>query len=118
MIRAGDIVIALAGVMLIAALGTNVYSESALHNVQIAHANHVEQFPAWQDRMVRVAGVLGDTVIEIRDGRVRVVASPCSQKLCLRAGWLESAGDATACVPNKVSVALLGEDRRFDAINF
>lgn len=118
MIRAGDIAIALAGVALIIALGANVYSESKLHTVHVAHANHVEQFPAWQDRVVRVPGTLGETVIEIRDGRVRVVASPCAQKLCLRAGWLESAGDATACVPNKVSVALLGEDPRFDAINF
>lgn len=119
MIRAGDVIIAIAGVFIIGALGMNTYSNSPARAVQIMHAGHAPvEYPAWQDREVRVSGPLGETVLQIQDGRVRVLASPCAQKICLRAGWLELAGAATACVPNRVSVALLGGDPRFDAMNF
>lgn len=119
MIRMGDVIIAIAGVVIIGVLGVNTYSGSPVRTVQIMHADHVPaEYPAWQNREVRVAGPLGETILQIRDGRVRVVSSPCTQKICVRAGWLEEAGEAAACVPNRVSVALLGADPRFDAINF
>jgi len=119
MIRIGDIIITLAGIAIVSALAASVYSGGSVHTVQIMGPGHVPaDYPAWQDRQVRVTGPLGDTLIEIRGGRARVLTSPCTQKLCLRAGWLDSAGAATACVPNRVSVALLGDDPRFDALNF
>lgn len=119
MIRPGDVLIVVAGVVIVGMLGANTYSGTPVHTVQIMHAGHAPaEYPAWQDREVRVAGPLGETVLQISNGRVRVLSSPCTKKICLRAGWLEQAGEATACVPNRVSVALLGADPRFDAINF
>ncbi len=119
MIRAGDAVIVALAVALIAGLAVHVYTDATPHIVRIAHGDHEHRdYPAWQARRIPVAGPLGDTLIEIADGRVRVVASPCTQKLCVRAGWLDASGEATACVPNRVSVALLGDDPRFDAVNF
>lgn len=118
MIRPGDIAILLAGVALIAGLGWNVAGGDAAR-VRITHAGHEHRdYPLDRAQQLRIDGPLGATVIEIRDGRVRVAASPCSGKLCLRAGWLESAGEATACVPNRVSLVLLGADARFDAVSF
>lgn len=119
MIRVGDIFIAALAVIIVAALAANIYSTSSVSTVQIMGADRaIHEYPAWADRTVRIAGPLGETRIEIHDGKARVVASPCSQKLCIRAGWLEFAGAATACAPNHVSVALLGNDPRFDAMNF
>ncbi len=119
MIRPGDAVIALAGVALIAALSMNIYSGGAARVVRVTQGSHDPvDYPAREHRKFSVSGPLGETVIEIRDGRARVLQSPCLRKLCIRAGWLEDAGDVTVCVPNRVSVALLGSDPRFDAINF
>lgn len=119
MIRPGDIVILLAGAALVAVLAARVYTAGAPDVVRITQGeSDPMDYPAWEDREIAVAGPRGETVIEIRDGRVRVLRSPCRQKLCIRAGWLETAGDAAACVPNRVSVLLLGGDPRFDAINF
>ncbi|MEJ2644360.1 MAG: NusG domain II-containing protein [Gammaproteobacteria bacterium] len=70
-----------------------------------------------RDQRIRVHGPLGDSVLEILHGRVRFVSSPCRNKICVHSGWLSRAGESTACLPNRVSVQIIGQDPRFDAIN-
>lgn len=74
--------------------------------------------PLQGHRRVSVPGSLGDSVIEIRDGKVRFVDSPCRNKHCVHDGWLTLSDEFTACLPNRVSVQVLGREPRFDAINF
>lgn len=119
MIRAGDVVIIALAVVLVVLLGLRVYTNSPPRTLRITDGQHEHRdYPVWQSRRISVQGPLGETIIEIDDGRARVLASPCTQKLCMRSGWLDAAGEATACVPNRVSVALLGDDPRYDAMNF
>jgi hypothetical protein len=61
-----------------------------------------------EDQEIRVAGPLGETVIRIEDGMVRVIESPCRDKLCVLAGELSEPGDWTACLPNGVMVRVSG----------
>ncbi|MFQ6090864.1 MAG: NusG domain II-containing protein [Candidatus Bipolaricaulia bacterium] len=61
-----------------------------------------------EQRLV-VAGRLGETEIEVRDGRVRVVRSPGPWKLCIRRGWISRPGEALICLPNRVTVEIPGE---------
>jgi hypothetical protein len=68
------------------------------------------RYPLAQDRVERVAGPLGDTVVEIRGGRVRVIDSPCPDKLCVAAGEVTRQGQFVACLPNRVSVSPEGRD--------
>ncbi len=72
----------------------------------------------YHDRTVEVSGPLGESILEIRDGRARFVDSPCPGKLCVQAGWLAESGATTACLPNRVILHLNGGEERFDAINF
>lgn len=65
-----------------------------------------------------VDGPAGTTVLEVRDGRIRCVASPGPQHLCERAGWLAHAGEATVGLPNRVSIEVLGRDRRYDSVSY
>ena len=69
------------------------------------------------DAVLRVAGTRGVSVIEVRGGRARFLDSDCPQKLCVRAGWLARAGEASACVPNGVSLRLVGFDPDYDAVS-
>ena len=71
-----------------------------------------------QDRELTLDGPLGTSRVEIRDGRARFVNSPCPGKNCIQAGWLTGAGELAACLPNRISIQLLGMHPRFDAINF
>ncbi len=55
------------------------------------------------DRSIAVPGPLGITQVEIRAGRVRVLADPGPQQICVRQGWLLP-GQTALCLPNRVSV--------------
>ncbi|MGD8484727.1 MAG: NusG domain II-containing protein [Thioalkalispiraceae bacterium] len=73
------------------------------------------------DRVLQIHGDQGDSVLQIKDGKIRFTDSPCTLKRCVHSGWLSHSGEFAACVPNKVSVALLGTtsaSRHYDTINF
>jgi hypothetical protein len=70
------------------------------------------------DRMLHITGPLGESIVEINNGRTRFVSSPCLGQVCVHSGWLSSAGRFSACLPNRISLTLMGQHPRFDAINF
>jgi len=65
-----------------------------------------------------VDGPLGQTVLEVAEGRVRFLSSPCRGQLCVHAGWLSQGGAFVACLPNGVAVRIAARSERYDAINF
>jgi hypothetical protein len=60
------------------------------------------------DAVREAPGPLGTTRVEVREGRVRVIASPCPLKICVKAGWIERAGEMVVCLPNEIVVRLPG----------
>ncbi len=86
--------------------------------VRISTPAGVEILPLAGDRELEIGGPLGTTRIEIHDGRIRFVASPCRGKQCLHAGWLHEAGEFAACLPNRISLTVLGRLGGYDSINF
>jgi len=85
-----------------------IYQENTLYE------RHALDEPA----TLNVPGKLGDSVIEIDQGRVRFQSSPCTGKFCVHAGWLQQAGDVIACLPNGIHIQIHGGQSRFDAIAF
>jgi len=71
-----------------------------------------------QERVLRVPGPAGFTVVEVRDGAIRCAESPGWQQICQRAGWLRQGGEVAVSLPNRVVIQVLSEDPRYDAINF
>ncbi len=86
--------------------------------VRISSPAGVEVVPLAGDRTLELDGPLGRTRIEIHDGRIRFVASPCRGKQCLHAGWLHATGEFAACLPNRISLTVLGRLGGYDSINF
>jgi hypothetical protein len=73
------------------------------------HLQQIKQLP--------VQGVMGESLLDVKEGRVRFMASPCQHKYCIHAGWLTERGDFVACLPNQVSIELHStEFTPFDAI--
>jgi hypothetical protein len=73
--------------------------------------------PLNEDKTVSVEGFEGKTIVEIRGKKVRIMDSPCRNKLCIRQGWVENGG--VVCLPNKVVVTIRGHednDRGVDAV--
>ncbi len=74
--------------------------------------------PFGEDRLFSISGPLGTTRLQIKGGRIRFVSSPCTGKQCIHAGWLSRAGDFAACLPNRISLTVLGQMMEYDSINF
>ena len=55
-----------------------------------------------------VVGPLGASEIEIGPQGVRVLSAPCVHQICRRRGWMQRAGDVTACVPNGLVLRIAG----------
>jgi len=71
-----------------------------------------------RDQHLRLQGPLGTSVIEVHDGRIRFVDSPCTGKQCIHSGWLGHDGEFAACLPNLISITITGRNPQFDSINF
>ena len=55
---------------------------------------------------ISVAGPLGETVVELRNGGARVLLSPCANQLCIASGAIHARGQWIACLPNQVLVTI------------
>ena len=118
-LRPADWIVVAAAAALVGALAVASWSpERAAHSAVIHGPGGVQTVSLSTDRRVEVEGLAGISVVEVRDGRARFIAGPCRNRVCIAAGWLAAAGGFAACVPNGVSVQLLGDEAAYDAINY
>ena len=71
-----------------------------------------------ENKTVEIQGKLGKSVIEVKNGKIHFLDSPCSGKVCIHSGWVSQVNSFIACLPNGVSLHLSGPNARFDSINF
>lgn len=57
---------------------------------------------------INVEGSLGVSVLEIEGGKVKMLSSPCPDRLCVRQGRVSKPGETIVCVPNAISVSIEG----------
>lgn len=69
-------------------------------------------------REVHILGPIGEAVISISQGKVRFAKSPCHNQYCVHQGWLSHAGQVAICLPNQISLELIGEDKPYDSLNY
>jgi len=93
----------------------SVYGNQASIYVGGKHWSNVDLY---ENRIIKVKGKLGVSQLQVEDGKIRFISSPCDTKRCILSGWIQQSGEIVACVPNTVSVRILGPDPRFDTMNF
>ena len=77
----------------------------------------VARYSLSKDRITHVEGPLGKTKIEIRDGKARILKSPCKLKVFIKSGYIQYADRISVCLPNKVVVRVEGNaERGLDAV--
>jgi len=106
-----DYLIAALTIGLIVGAAVAAYSagSGASHvRVQTAEGEFVYDLAA--DTVVDFDGPIGVTRIEITDGAAQVVSSPCREQICVSSGAHDSAGDWTACLPNRIFLEVTGPD--------
>ena len=67
------------------------------------------------NRIIVVPGPLGESRVEILDGKVRVAEDPSPRQLCVRQGWIPPGG-AAVCLPNRVAVENAAAG--YDSLNY
>jgi hypothetical protein len=67
------------------------------------------------NRVILIPGPLGESRVEIRDGKVRVAADPSPRQLCVKQGWIPPGG-AAVCLPNRVAVENAATG--YDSLNY
>lgn len=45
-------------------------------------------------------------IIEVKDGKIRVLSSDCPDKICVKRGFISKAGESIICLPNKLIIEI------------
>lgn len=117
---AGDTLLLLAAVLLLTILYLQFWQLSGRNSEALVMVNGQTwaRLNLFQDQDLAVPGPLGESHIQVRNGSVRFVDSPCPNKLCVLQGKLQQGGEVAVCLPNLVSIKIPAADPRFDSINF
>jgi len=71
-----------------------------------------------QERSLEIPGPLGNTRVVIAHGQARFEHSPCNNQYCVHQGWLNRAGQVAICLPNRISLELIGAKKAYDSLNY
>ena len=82
--------------------------------VRIFHGNQLVgsypyPAPGSTPKRIRVRGDIGEAVISLSADGVRMVDAPCRGKQCIRSGLHHHSGDMIVCLPNRISVLVVGD---------
>lgn len=121
----GDWLVVLCSICAVIMLFVTLWQNNPAAQLQIRQGNHIiGTYTLNQNRTIHVQGPLGESIIQIThevgklEGEVRFVKSPCHGQYCVHQGWLKRAGQVAVCLPNQVSIELLGEKKAYDSLNY
>lgn len=66
----------------------------------------VQRFDLEKDAFYTVKGDLGDVVIEIKEGKVRVAEEISPKNYCQTQGWVQHTNTPIVCLPNGIKIEL------------
>ena len=115
----GDWIVIYAGLLLVVMLFLTLWHGEHAAKLRIRQGDAIyATLSLDQERTLDIRGPLGITHIVIHQGQVRFVSSPCRNQYCVHQGWLSGAGQVAICLPNQVSLELLGVRKNYDSLNY
>jgi len=76
---------------------------------------------SYQEAIIfEVEGPIGTHIIEVNQGRVRVMEAPAADplKICEKTGWIDREGPIIVCVPNSLSLWLESTNSDIDGMSW
>ena len=114
-LRAGDfvmvvLVVAVAAVSMVLVARASAGKKGSLAVVEVngREVRRVALGAGQASRALTVDGWQGPSTFEIEDGRVRMTASDCRDKVCVGMGWIDTPGRSIVCLPNRVVIRVTG----------
>jgi len=118
----GDILTLIAAIVFTGFLYSQYWFNSGQAGVEFVSIQVDNQtpklYPISKNQEISIEGPIGLSRIEIKNAQVHFLHSPCHNKQCISHGWISQAGETVACLPNRISISLIGRESRFDALNF
>jgi len=117
--RIGDWCVLTISIVLVAALFQQLWSYEGATRVQIRLGDTIYgTYSLNQQRDIHVEGALGAATVSIMNGKARFSKSPCHNQYCMHQGWLSRSGQAAVCLPNQLSLELIGETKHYDSLSY
>ena len=116
---AGDWLVIFISIVAVVWMFQQFWSFSPASKLKIRQGNEIiGTYDLNQTRDLRIHGALGDSLISIAQGKVRFKQSPCNNQYCVHQGWLSHAGQVAICLPNQISLQLMGAKSSYDSLNY
>lgn len=118
-LRLGDYLLILMSIIGVVWLFNTLWSNEQAAKVQIRQGETIiGTYGLNQTREIEVKGPIGTNTISISNGRARFSKSPCHNQYCIHQGWLNRAGQAAICLPNQISLELIGGTKPYDSLTY
>ena len=118
-LKAGDWLTLVSGSICVVLLTLTLWSGDMADKAIIRSGGKIfREVPLSRDQQIEVPGPLGISIISIKQRKARIASDPSPRQYCVRQGWLQQAGEIALCLPNQVSVELVGSRRMYDSLNY
>jgi len=115
----GDWLIVITSFVLVIFMFQQFWSFEHASKLKIRQGNQIIGiFDLNQMRELHINGPMGESIIVINHGMVRFKQSPCHNQYCVHQGWLSHAGQVAICLPNQISLQLMGGKNIYDSLNY
>ncbi len=115
----GDWVVILASFVLVIFMFQQFWVFEQASQLKIRQGHQIiGTFDLNQTRELHIKGPIGTSYISIQQGKVRFKQSPCHNQYCVHQGWLSHAGQVAICLPNQISLQLMGAKNSYDSLNY
>ena len=115
----GDWLVIAAGVLAVIIMIQQFWSFAPASQLKIRQNNQIiGTYDLNQKRELHIKGPIGESIIVINNGQARFKQSPCPNQYCVNQGWLSHAGQVAICLPNEVSLQLIGAKTTYDSLNY
>ena len=115
----GDWLVVVGGILAVFLMFQQFWSFEPASKLKIRQGDKViGTYDLNQMRELHIKGPLGEAIIAINNGQARFKQSPCSGQYCVHQGWLSHTGQIAICLPNQISLQLMGAKTQYDSLNY
>lgn len=111
--------ILLIGVLLLVALGSLLYmklsEQQGAYVVIHVDGKQVATYSLEEEGTFPLNG--GTNILVIKDGEAFLIDADCPDKLCVNQGKISKGGQVITCLPNKLTVTVISDDKDVDFLN-
>ncbi|MFH1282702.1 MAG: NusG domain II-containing protein [bacterium] len=96
------------------------YASSPGHSAQVIYRDKlIKIIDINKDSVFKIPINKGDVKLEVKDKKIRIIDSPCAQKICVRSGWISAGGQCIICAPNRILIVIKSsEQTNYNALSY